>query len=35
VDGNPELKIQIFSGMEPGNIVRVLTGETLGTVIRT
>lgn len=33
VDGNPDLKIQIFSGAEPGNIVRVLTGETLGTVI--
>ena len=33
VAGNPELKIQIFSGVEPGNIVRVLTGETLGTVI--
>ena len=31
---NPDLKIQIFSGVEPGNIVRALTGETLGTVIR-
>lgn len=30
---NPELTIQIFSGTEPGNIVRALTGETLGTVI--
>src|SRR5919108_770049 len=28
---NPELKVQIFSGAEPGNIVRALTGETLGT----
>jgi isopentenyl phosphate kinase len=33
VGENPELKIQIFSGVEPGNLVRVLTGETLGTVI--
>ena len=33
VEENPDLKIQIFSGAEPGNIVRVLTGETLGTVI--
>ncbi|HUE99915.1 MAG TPA: isopentenyl phosphate kinase [Anaerolineales bacterium] len=30
---DPELKIQIFSGAEPGNIVRALTGETLGTWI--
>lgn len=29
----PELTVQIFSGNEPGNLVRVLTGETLGTVI--
>jgi isopentenyl phosphate kinase len=34
VEGNPELKIQIFSGTEPGNIVLVLTGDTLGTEIR-
>jgi len=34
VDGNPNLKVQIFSGVEPGNVVRVLTGETLGTVIQ-
>jgi isopentenyl phosphate kinase len=33
VQQNPELKIQIFSGAEPGNIVRALTGETLGTWI--
>jgi isopentenyl phosphate kinase len=33
VEGNTDLKIQIFSGTEPGNIVRALTGETLGTVI--
>ncbi len=31
VKQNPLLKIQIFSGAEPGNIVRALTGETLGT----
>jgi len=30
---NPELTIQVFSGTEPGNIVRALTGEVLGTVI--
>lgn len=30
---NPLVKIQIFSGVEPGNIVRALTGETLGTWI--
>ena len=35
VGENPELKIQIFSGVEPGNLVRVLTGETLGTLIET
>ena len=29
----PGLTAQIFSGDEPGNLVRVLTGETLGTVI--
>ena len=33
VQHNPELTIQIFSGTEPGNIVRALTGETLGTVL--
>ena len=33
VQQNPELKVQIFSGAEPGNIVRALTGETLGTWI--
>ena len=30
---NPDLTIQIFSGTEPGNIVRALTGEMLGTLI--
>jgi isopentenyl phosphate kinase len=34
VEGNPDLQIQIFSGVEPGNLVRALMGETLGTVIR-
>ena len=33
VEINPEMSIQIFSGVEPGNIVRALTGETLGTLI--
>jgi isopentenyl phosphate kinase len=33
VQQNPELKIQIFSGVESGNIARALTGETLGTWI--
>jgi isopentenyl phosphate kinase len=33
VQQNPELKIQIFSGAEPGNITRALSGETLGTWI--
>jgi isopentenyl phosphate kinase len=33
VQQNPLLKIQIFSGAEPGNIVHALTGETLGTWI--
>ena len=32
---HPELRIQIFSGVEPGNIGRALTGETLGTWIST
>ena len=32
VEGNVDLKIQIFSGIEPGNIVRALTGENLGTM---
>ena len=33
VQENPGLTVQIFSGDEPGNIVRALTGEVLGTVI--
>ena len=33
VQQNRELKVQIFSGTEPGNIGRALTGESLGTWI--
>lgn len=33
VKQNPELKIQIFSGAEPGSILRALLGESLGTWI--
>ena len=33
VQQNTELKIQIFSGVESGNIMRALAGETLGTWI--
>ena len=33
VQRTPALKIQIFSGAEPGNILRAITGETLGTWI--
>jgi isopentenyl phosphate kinase len=33
VQQNPELKIQIFSGAESGNILRAITGQTLGTWI--
>ncbi len=33
VQQNPDLRIQIFSGTEPGNIARALGGETLGTWI--
>ena len=32
---NPGLTVQIFSGLEPGNIMRALIGETLGTQIST
>jgi isopentenyl phosphate kinase len=35
VQKNPELTVQIFSGVQPGNIVRALTGEVLGTLIST
>jgi len=33
VSTNSELTVQILSGTEPGNIVRALTGEILGTLI--
>ena len=33
VQQNPDLKVQIFSGTEPGSISRTLAGETLGTWI--
>jgi isopentenyl phosphate kinase len=34
VTENPELSVQIFSGAEPGNLARALSGEILGTLIR-
>jgi len=33
VIANPDMTVQIFSGVEPGNIVRTLTGEILGTLV--
>jgi hypothetical protein len=33
VKQNPELKIQIFSGTVPGNLVRAIMGDLLGTEI--
>lgn len=33
VQQNPELKIQIFSGTQPGNLVRAIMGDLLGTEI--
>jgi isopentenyl phosphate kinase len=33
VQNHPGLTVQIFSGAEPDNIVRALTGETLGTLV--
>lgn len=33
VKQNPDLKIQIFSGTVPGNLIRAITGELLGTEI--
>jgi isopentenyl phosphate kinase len=35
VQDNPGLRVQIFSGLEPGNIMRALMGELLGTEITT
>lgn len=34
VADNPNLTVQIFSGTEPGNLARALSGEVLGTVIK-
>jgi isopentenyl phosphate kinase len=33
IEENPEIKIQIFSGLEPGTLLRVLKGESIGTVL--
>ncbi|MDW7755364.1 MAG: isopentenyl phosphate kinase [Brevefilum sp.] len=33
VEKDPELKVQIFSGLKPGSIKKALAGETLGTII--
>ena len=33
VDKNSELTVQIFSGAQPGNVLRALTGEVLGTLV--
>jgi isopentenyl phosphate kinase len=33
VEENPGLSIRIFSGNQPGNLVRALQGENLGTEI--
>jgi isopentenyl phosphate kinase len=33
VKENPSLKVQIFSGMEPGNIKKALNGEVIGTLL--
>jgi isopentenyl phosphate kinase len=33
IQENPGLKIQIFSGTQPGNLVRALLGDKLGTEI--
>ena len=35
VQDNPGLRVQIFSGTDPGNLIRALTGELLGTEIST
>jgi isopentenyl phosphate kinase len=34
VQDHPSMKVQIFSGSEPGNIKKALKGEVLGTLIR-
>ena len=33
VQENPGLRVQIFSGLEPGNLIRALQGELLGTEV--
>lgn len=33
IEKNPEIKAQIFSGLEPGTLLRVLHGESIGTVL--
>jgi isopentenyl phosphate kinase len=33
VEAHPDLTVQIFSSDQPGNLVRALSGETLGTLI--
>lgn len=35
VQEQPSLQVQIFSGLEPGNVKKALTGEILGTMIQT
>lgn len=35
VQDNPGLRVQIFSGTDPGNLIRALAGELLGTEIST
>jgi isopentenyl phosphate kinase len=33
VRSKPGLEVQIFSGMQPGNVSRALLGEKLGTLV--
>jgi isopentenyl phosphate kinase len=33
VEKNPDLRVQIFSGVKPGSIKKALSGESLGTII--
>jgi isopentenyl phosphate kinase len=33
IKNQPNLQVQIFSGMEPGNIIRALKGDQLGTIL--
>ena len=34
VTRNPSIQVQIFSGIDPSNVLRVLSGEKIGTTIR-